>query len=241
MANNQKKLKAFVRYDGSGRVVASSLILRKNKPRVGRWYEIPEYLCCNGTTNTTTTQGGGGGTPTAWTAVISNSGTSDAWKACNNFGTAIIAYTSVTSIVAGTPIYSDASLTTLIPYSFGAIAINGLVYDIVNGSTNPLGGNGTPCEFITTTTSTTTTGVPFSGTVKFGNSGANACSGSPAFGSSTATGNGTTFCSSTQLTSIDFSFAPIGTGYVSFGGQYYSVSTNGTNIATVTSSCSPCA
>jgi hypothetical protein len=158
MANNQKKLKAFVRYDGSGRVVASSLILRKNKPRVGRWYEIPEYLCCNGvpSSTTTTTTSGGGGTPTAWTAVISNSGTSDAWKACNNFGTAIIAYTSVTSIVAGTPIYSDAALTTLIPYSFGAIAINGLVYDIVNGSTNPLGGNGTPCEFITTTTSTTT-------------------------------------------------------------------------------------
>ena len=55
MANNQKKLKAFVRYDGSGRVVASSLILRKNKPRVGRWYEIPEYLCCNGGSTTTTT------------------------------------------------------------------------------------------------------------------------------------------------------------------------------------------
>ena len=47
MANNQKKLKAFVRYDGSGRVVASSLILRKNKPRVGRWFEIPTYQCCN--------------------------------------------------------------------------------------------------------------------------------------------------------------------------------------------------
>lgn len=55
MANNQKKLKAFVRYDGSGRVVAGSLILRKNKPRVGRWFEIPAYDCCNGTTTSTTT------------------------------------------------------------------------------------------------------------------------------------------------------------------------------------------
>jgi hypothetical protein len=55
MANNQKKLKAFVRYDGSGRVVPSSLILRKNKPRVGRWVEIPAYECCNETTTTTTT------------------------------------------------------------------------------------------------------------------------------------------------------------------------------------------
>jgi len=33
----QRNLKAFVRYDGSGRVVAGSLILRKNKPKVGRW------------------------------------------------------------------------------------------------------------------------------------------------------------------------------------------------------------
>ena len=43
----QRNLKAFVRYDGSGRVVAGSLILRKNKPKVGRWQEIPAYECCN--------------------------------------------------------------------------------------------------------------------------------------------------------------------------------------------------
>jgi hypothetical protein len=55
----QRDLKAFVRYDGSGRVVAGSLILRKNKPKVGRWQEIPAYECCNyiptPTTTTTTT------------------------------------------------------------------------------------------------------------------------------------------------------------------------------------------
>jgi hypothetical protein len=54
-----KNLKAYVRYDGSGRVVAGSLILRKNKPKVGRWQEIPAYECCNyvptSTTTTTTT------------------------------------------------------------------------------------------------------------------------------------------------------------------------------------------
>lgn len=44
---NQRNLKAFVRYDGSGRVVAGSLILRKQKPKVGRWQEIPAYQCCN--------------------------------------------------------------------------------------------------------------------------------------------------------------------------------------------------
>jgi hypothetical protein len=51
---NQRNLKAFVRYDGSGRVVAGSLILRKQKPKVGKWQEIQGYECCNGATLTTT-------------------------------------------------------------------------------------------------------------------------------------------------------------------------------------------
>jgi hypothetical protein len=52
---NTRPLKAFVRFDGSGRIVAGSLILRKNKPKVGKWKEIPAYECCNYTTTTTTT------------------------------------------------------------------------------------------------------------------------------------------------------------------------------------------
>jgi len=43
---NKKDLKAFVRIDGTGRVVAGSLILRKNKPKVGKWREIPAHECC---------------------------------------------------------------------------------------------------------------------------------------------------------------------------------------------------
>ena len=50
----QRNLKAFVRFDGSGRVVAGSLILRKQKPKVGKWQEIQGYECCNGATLTTT-------------------------------------------------------------------------------------------------------------------------------------------------------------------------------------------
>ena len=53
MANNNK-LKAFVRFDGSGRAVSSSLIWRKNKPKVGKW-KVQGYECCNPTTTTTTT------------------------------------------------------------------------------------------------------------------------------------------------------------------------------------------
>jgi len=48
------KLKGYVRYDGSGRVVPSSLILRKNMPKVGKWVEVPVYECCDTTTTTTT-------------------------------------------------------------------------------------------------------------------------------------------------------------------------------------------
>jgi hypothetical protein len=92
-----------------------------------------------------------------------------------------------------------------------------------------------------TTTTTTTTIIPFSGTINFGNSGANACSESPSYNSFPVTGNGTTFCNSTELTSSSFSFQfPGEVGYISFGGQYYSILTDGTNTVTVTSSCAPC-
>lgn len=53
MRNN--KLKAFVRFDGSGKVVPSSVILQRSKPKVGNWKEIDANECCNGTTTTTTT------------------------------------------------------------------------------------------------------------------------------------------------------------------------------------------
>jgi len=54
MATNNK-LKAYVRYDGTGRVIAGSLILQRNKPKVGNWQEIDANECCNPTTTTTTT------------------------------------------------------------------------------------------------------------------------------------------------------------------------------------------
>ena len=53
-AYNRKDLKAYVRYDGSGRVVPGSLILRRQKPKVGNWTEIQAYESCNPTTTTTT-------------------------------------------------------------------------------------------------------------------------------------------------------------------------------------------
>lgn len=48
MATNNK-LKAYVRYDGDGRVIAGSLILQRFKPKVGNWQEIDANECCNPT------------------------------------------------------------------------------------------------------------------------------------------------------------------------------------------------
>lgn len=44
MANLKK---AFVRIDGSGRTVPSSLIIRKSMPKVGRWAQVPYDKCCD--------------------------------------------------------------------------------------------------------------------------------------------------------------------------------------------------
>ena len=45
-----RSLRAYVRFDGSGRVVPASLILRKKKPKVGIWQEIVGYQCCDSVT-----------------------------------------------------------------------------------------------------------------------------------------------------------------------------------------------
>lgn len=47
MATNKISLKAYVRYDGNGRVIPGSLILNRFKPRVGKWQEINVNKCCN--------------------------------------------------------------------------------------------------------------------------------------------------------------------------------------------------
>jgi hypothetical protein len=46
-SNSSQRLNAYARYDGSGRVVAGSLVLRRSKPKVGNWQPVQGYLCCN--------------------------------------------------------------------------------------------------------------------------------------------------------------------------------------------------
>jgi len=44
---NRRDLKAYARYDGSGRIIPGSNILRKNEPKNGNWKELQAYACCN--------------------------------------------------------------------------------------------------------------------------------------------------------------------------------------------------
>jgi hypothetical protein len=106
---NQSKLKAWVRYDGTGRVISGGPIFQVNKPKVGNWKQIDANLCCNGeSTTTTTTTGGGGGTPTAfikpyWLYV--NPCVSDTVGS-------ILFYSASSVLQPGVAIFSDASLTS---------------------------------------------------------------------------------------------------------------------------------
>ena len=112
---NQSKLKAWVRYDGTGRVISGGPIFQVNKPKVGNWKQIDANLCCNGTTGTTTTQGGGG-TPTAFI----QSYFLNTYNACNStYDGSLLFYSASTTIQAGISVFTDAALT--IPVTAGYV------------------------------------------------------------------------------------------------------------------------
>ena len=132
-SNNNNKLKAFVRFDGSGRIVSSSLIVQAFKPKVGNYKEIDAKECCNYTTTTTTTVAP---TTTSTTTVAPTTTTSTtvaptttttttagptvlfrtaefAETVCNEPATLALYYTA--PLGTGTLLFTDAGLT--IPYS----------------------------------------------------------------------------------------------------------------------------
>jgi hypothetical protein len=59
MATNKRDLKAYSRFDGTGRIVPGSTVLRRNKPKNGNWKETQAYECCDG----------GGGSPLSNTTI----------------------------------------------------------------------------------------------------------------------------------------------------------------------------
>jgi hypothetical protein len=125
MANSNTQLKAYVRYDGTGRVIAGSLILQRFKPKVGNWSEIDATECCGYVPSNTTT--------TTTTATPSTTTTTTTAFA----GTYYVADTSA-EVCGGTGLYSlplivdpEACTNGLITLAVGSYPD----YGITNGST----------------------------------------------------------------------------------------------------------
>lgn len=55
--SQDNSVKLYIRYDFSGRAIASSGVLRKSKPKAGTWKEFSAYECCNPAQNITATPG----------------------------------------------------------------------------------------------------------------------------------------------------------------------------------------
>lgn len=111
---NQSKLKAWVRYDGTGTVVTGGPIFQASKPKVGKWKQINADLCCNpsGSTTTTTTTTIAA-EPTAW-AYLAYVNQSDACSLNTGFGPYTF-YTAGSTLEVGTTVWADAALT--IPFT----------------------------------------------------------------------------------------------------------------------------
>lgn len=111
MANNQTpKLRAFVRIDGSGRVVPGAPIFQANKPKVGQWREIPLYYRGDGASSSTTT------TSTTAAPQVSSQTTVAGFSGggvCSDSGNLITVYWSGT-LGVGTALYTNLGLTA--PY-----------------------------------------------------------------------------------------------------------------------------
>lgn len=157
------QLKAYVRFDGTGRIVPSSLILQRSKPKVGNWQEIDATECCGYVAPTTTTTSSSTSTSTSTTTSTSTSTSTttststststttttttaapliqlgvDAIGACNNWG-------RVSG--DGSTFCSSSTITsTSVPFSdiFGPPGTTATFYASVGGQvrefTNPLAG-----------------------------------------------------------------------------------------------------
>lgn len=138
-AYNRKDLKAYVRFDGTGRVVPSSLILRRKKPKVGKWVEIPAYECCNPINPTTTTTSTTTASPTTTTTTSSPGPSYGIWNLYSNqFSTStsticlqtapyVTVYTSTLGPLGiGVTLYTDTSLTTQYFIGTGMTGVIGL-------------------------------------------------------------------------------------------------------------------
>ena len=154
----KKDLKAYVRYDGQGKIVPSSVILARSKPKVGKWVEGPAYLCCNFTTTTTTTVCMatyelllGGPSDTANEACASFGGdSSPCYADTNNLSIATVLYNLSRCTSPGNGYYSDGTNVRQ--------CINGVLGSVEHCTTTTT--STTSSTTTHTTTSTTTTATP---------------------------------------------------------------------------------
>jgi hypothetical protein len=117
-SNNNNKLKAFVRFDGSGRIIPSSLIVQAFKPKVGNYQEIDAKECCNYVAPTTTT---------TTTAAVPTEFTRGYWvnteDACSTTTTpGLVFYSSSSTIESGIAVFTDVNLTTPVTLGFVILA-----------------------------------------------------------------------------------------------------------------------
>ncbi len=162
MANSNNQLKAYVRFDGTGRVIPGSLILQRSKPKVGNWQEIDATECCGyvptpstttttssststttstststSTTTTTSTSTSTTTTTTTATPSYSNAGaynSNDPAAACTAWtgGGSQAYYSSVQTPTIGTLLFENSNLTG--PIADGYIAMIGKVFVTLNGA-----------------------------------------------------------------------------------------------------------
>jgi hypothetical protein len=155
------KLKAFVRYDGNGRVIPGTLILQRFKPKVGDWKEIPSTECCGNITTTSTT------TTAAPTVFGMYYDTNLNTLCAHNNGGPVTLSTGSNIIVGTTIVYDGGSpihfgqevmfitIPTLGGQTYGIIGDNAVI-----ASLEPVNCNTTTTTSTSSTTTTTTTAAP---------------------------------------------------------------------------------
>lgn len=149
---DQFKLKAFVRIDGTGKVIPGGPIFQASKPKVGKWREINVKECCNyvpGSTTTTTS------TSTSTTTTTTTSGGSTQYLKAYwlNIGDActtttqgeLTVYSSSPTFGPGISVFTDAALT--IPVTEGYVLVTGMMNpNLVVGAGGVLGTYSCPSQ-----------------------------------------------------------------------------------------------
>jgi hypothetical protein len=131
--SNKRDLKAYVRYDGTGRIIPGSLILNRFKPAVGNWKEIDAKECCNYTTTTTSTTAAPTTTSTT-TAVPTTTSTTTVAPTTTSTTTVAPTTTSTTTVAPTT-----TSTTTTTPETFNfrvRVASQGVLSPSANVTVN---------------------------------------------------------------------------------------------------------